>query len=56
MNNQAKIQREAIQRSNRPLNKYNESMHQNTEALTGESNDRTAFDVGTEQELKQEHE
>ncbi len=45
------IIRGAINRSNRPLNKYNESIHQNTEALSGEPNDRTAYDVGTEREL-----
>ena len=44
------IIRHAIQRSNKPLNKYNESMHQNTEAITGEPNDRTAYDVGNEPE------
>jgi len=35
--------RQAIERSNR--NKYNESMHLDTEELTGEPNDRTAADA-----------
>lgn len=52
MNNQLHIQNQAIKRSNRPLNKYNTSIHQNTEALTGEPNDRTAYDVGIEPEVK----
>ena len=42
------IIRSAIARSNRPLNKYNESMHQDTEAITGIPNDRTSADVGEE--------
>lgn len=45
------IQKRAIERSNRPLNKYNTAMHMDTEELTGEPNDRTSYDVGTEQEL-----
>lgn len=44
------IIRGAINRSNRPLNKYNESMHQNTEALTGEPGDREPSDIGIEPE------
>jgi hypothetical protein len=40
----------AIQRSNRPLNKYNEGMHMITEELAGEPNDRTAYDCGNEPE------
>ena len=40
------IIRSAIARSNR--NKYNESIHQNTEELSAEPNDRTAYDVGEE--------
>lgn len=50
------IIRSAIARSNRPLNKYNESMHQNTEELSAESNDRKGYDCGMEMELRQEHE
>jgi hypothetical protein len=56
MNNSKSIARQAIERSNRPLNKYNTSLHMSTEELSGEVNDRTGYDVGTEQELKQEHE
>lgn len=48
MNNERIIQMRAIQRSNRPLNKYSEAIHNDTEALTGESNDRTAYDCGME--------
>lgn len=40
----------AIQRSNRPLNKYSEAIHQNTEELSGEPNDRNSSDVGMELE------
>ena len=50
------IQNKAVERSNRPLNKYNTAMHMDTEELTGEPSDRTAYDVGTEPVLKQEHE
>ena len=42
---------QAIGRSNKWSNKYNESMHRATEELTGEPNDRTAYDVGTEKEV-----
>lgn len=45
------IIRGAIIRSNRPLNKYSESIHQNTEELSMESNDRTGYDCGMEREL-----
>ena len=45
-----RIIREAIRRSNKPLNKYSESIHQSTEALSGESNDRMAYDAGMEME------
>lgn len=47
--------RSAIAMSNRPLNKYNESMHQNTEELSSEPNDRTGFDCGMERELINNH-
>lgn len=43
--------RNAVARSNKALNKYNESMHQSTEQLSGESNDRTGYDCGIEMEL-----
>lgn len=43
INNSRAIMRQAIERSNR--NKYNESMHLDTEELTGEPNDRTAADA-----------
>ena len=46
----------AVERSNRPLNKYNTAMHIDTEELSGEVNDRTAYDVGTEMEIKTNHE
>jgi hypothetical protein len=46
------IMRHAINKSNRPINKYNFPLHQNTEALTGEQSDRTAYDVGSEMEHK----
>lgn len=49
------IMNQAIARSNKPLNKYNTAMHMDTEALTGEPSDRTAYDVGTEMELKHKH-
>ncbi len=52
INNQAQMQREAIRRSNKPLNKYSEAVHQNTEALTDEVSDRTAADIGMEMEIK----
>jgi hypothetical protein len=42
------IIRKAIERSNKPHNKYNTSMHMNTEALSGEPNDRTSYDAGEE--------
>lgn len=45
------IQLQAMQRSNKPLNKYNTALHMITEELTEEPNDRTASDVGIEQEL-----
>jgi len=51
MNNSLQIQRHAIAKSNKPLNKYNTSLHQDTESLTGEPNDRTAEDIGVEREL-----
>lgn len=44
------IIRGAISRSNKPLNKYNEFIHRNTEELVGESNDRTSYDCGIEME------
>jgi hypothetical protein len=40
----------AISRSNKPTNKYNEVVHQNTEELSGEVNDRVGFDCGMEME------
>jgi hypothetical protein len=52
MNNAKQIIRQAIERSNRPLNKYNTAMHMDTEEMTGQPNDRTAYDVGTEPEHK----
>lgn len=52
MNNAKSIARQAIERSNKPLNKYNTAMHMDTEELTCETNDRTAYDVGTEQDIK----
>jgi hypothetical protein len=36
--------------------KYNEARNERLANDIGESNDRTAYDVGTEMELKQEHE
>jgi hypothetical protein len=51
MNNSKTIIRQAVERSNRPANKYNTALHMSTEELSGEPNDRTAYDVGTEQEL-----
>lgn len=45
------IIRSALARSNRPLNKYNESMHQSTEEISSEPNDRTSADIGMEMEL-----
>lgn len=44
------IMSQAIKRSNKWSNKYNESMHRTTEELTGEPNDRTACDCGNEPE------
>lgn len=38
-NNSAQIIREAVRRSNKPLNKYNEAMHMETGEFTGEPND-----------------
>ena len=46
------IQNQAIERSNRPLNKYNEAMHRDTEAFTGIPGDRTGYDCGMEMEIK----
>lgn len=43
--------RNAVARSNKALNKYNESMHMNTEEISGIPNDRTAYDCGMEKEL-----
>jgi hypothetical protein len=37
--------RQAIERSNKPLNKYNQSIHMNTEDLSGEPSDRTSADA-----------
>lgn len=50
MNYPHKLQRDAIRRSNKPLNKYSEAVHQNTENLTDDVSDRGAYDVGTEME------
>jgi hypothetical protein len=36
--------------------KYNEARNQKMEELTGEPNDRTAYDVGIEMEIKTNHE
>lgn len=43
--------RNAIARSNKALNKYNEGMHMNTEELSSEPNDRTSADIGMEMQL-----
>lgn len=48
MNNSKEIARKAIARSNKPLNKYNEAIHMETEELTGEANDRVAADAGND--------
>jgi hypothetical protein len=50
MNNAREIMRKAIERANRSLNKYNESMHHDTEVLTGEVSDRTGYDAGNDPE------
>lgn len=44
------IQEQEIARANLSKNKYNFPMLHNTEVLTGEPSDRTAYDVGTEME------
>ena len=43
--------RNAVARSNKALNKYNEGIHMNTEELSSEPNDRTGYDCGMEREL-----
>lgn len=45
-----RIIRQTIARSNKPTNKYNESLHLHTEELANEPNDRTAYDAGMELE------
>jgi hypothetical protein len=45
------IIRRAIERSNKPLNKYNTAMHTQTEALSGIPNDRTGYDAGNDPEI-----
>jgi hypothetical protein len=47
---------QAINRSNKPLNKYNTALHMDTEELSGEPNDRTGYDVGVEMELNHNQE
>lgn len=51
MNNSKRIQREAIAKSGLPKNKYNFSMHNDTEHLTGEPSDVQESDAGMEPEV-----
>jgi len=44
------IMLQAIRRSNKRSNKYNEGMHMETEELANEPNDRTSYDCGNEPE------
>lgn len=52
MNNSRQIIRQTIERSNKPLNKYNTAMHENTAELVDFPNDRTGYDCGMEMEIK----
>lgn len=45
-----RIINEAIRKANGPTMKYNESFSRNVEELTGEPNDRTAYDTGNDPE------
>jgi hypothetical protein len=52
INNSRSIIRKAIEKANRSNMKYNMAHSMHVEELTGEPNDRTPYDVGTEPEYR----
>lgn len=48
MNNALSIIRQALEKANKPNMRYNVAHSMHVEELSGEPNDRTAYDVGSE--------